>query len=483
METAQRRKKQYDWLPGLLVFLCAIQPVMDVVSYWTQEVKYGSVVTMGLRMLLLVGTLAAAIYISNKKRVYWIALGICAVLYGCHLYACVRAGTALNIAVLFEDFTNFIRVAQIPLFTLAFISFLRACETGVEELGKGILLAFFIIAAVELLSLVTGTNPYTYPNKEIGLLGWFYFANSQSAILSMIFPLALCAALRRGKGWLIVLVAVIGFAELYLLATRLAYLAIFVVAAGTVFTWAVCRKLKPAPAAAILICAILCGIGYQISPMNINQNRVDENAVLKQEDITALVEQGKEEFGQDGYEYLTYAYEEYLGGLTDRFGLERVAEIYEKSESASDIANVRLMKLNYCRLILEDYPAVSRVFGLCYSEMTFEDYCYDVENDFHGILYLYGYGGLACFCLFLLYFLAIIIWALVKNPKRYFTVTAGACGVALCMGLAHAYFTAGILRRPNASFYLSLVLAVIWYLIFVKRYDDTKEKKTHVHNK
>ncbi len=479
MGTAERVRKQDGWLPGLLVFLCAIQPVLDVLSYWTQEVKYGGAVTMGLRLLLLVGTVGAAIRVSRRKKIYWIGLGICAVLYVCHLYACFRAETVLSPSVVFEDFTNYIRVIQIPLFTLAFFSFLRACETGLEKLEQGILAAFFIIAGVELLSLATGTNPYTYPNKELGLLGWFYFANSQSAILSMLFPLALCAAMKRGKVWLGSLVALVGFAELYLLATRLAYLAIFAVAAGTVFTWAVCRKLKPAQCAVILLCAALCGIGLPISPMKENQARVEANAALKQEEITALVERGKEEFGEDGPAYLTYAYEEYLGGLVERFGLERVAEIYGSSESASDLADVRLMKLNYCRLILADYPAVSRVFGLCYSEMTYDGITYDVENDFHGILYLYGYAGLACLSLFFLFFLAKIAWALVRNPKRTFTVEAGACGVALCMGLAHAYFTAGVLRRPNASFYLSLVLALIWYLIDVKRDPDAKEKNRH----
>ena len=36
----------------------------------------------------------------------------------------------------------------------------------------------------------------------------------------------------------------------------------------------------------------------------------------------------------------------------------------------------------------------------------------------------------------------------------------------------NAYFTAGVLRRPNSSFYLSVVLAVIFYLVCIKKYDD-----------
>ena len=37
------------------------------------------------------------------------------------------------------------------------------------------------------------------------------------------------------------------------------------------------------------------------------------------------------------------------------------------------------------------------------------------------------------------------------------------------------YNTAGVLRRPNASFYLCLILASIWYLIYIRDYDDSKE--------
>ena len=125
--------------------------------------------------------------------------------------------------------------------------------------------------------------------------------------------------------------------------------------------------------------------------------------------------------------------------------------------------------------MLNTEPLTSRLFGLSYDEMTYHGYCYDVENDFHGIAYLYGWAGLACLLAFLGYFLVIIVCALIRNARRYFTVEAGACGIALCTALAHIYNTAGVLRRPNASFYLCLILASIWYLIYIRDYDDSKE--------
>lgn len=463
------------WLPGALVALCAAQPLLDVLSFWTQDLAWGSKLTLALRLLLFLCVVLTGFVLSGHKRAYWITAAVCAVLYAGHVLACLRANEAFTAANLISDAVNFIRVAQIPLFTIAFITFLRCCRQGFASFERGITIAFWIIAAVELLSALTGTDPYTYSGKHIGLRGWFYGASTQSAILSMLVPLTLCPALRSGniRRWLPV--AVVGFAELFCFATRLAYMSLFVTAIGTGIIWAITRRGDRKIYIALLLCAAVCAAAFPVSPMHQNQQAVAANAVRKQENIDRLVTQGKAEFGDQGYAYLTYAYDEYLGGTVERYGLEATAEMYGYSTKAADITNVRTIKINYCRLMLNTEPLTSRLFGLSYDEMTYHGYCYDVENDFHGITYLYGWAGLACLLAFLGYFLVIIVRALIRNARRYFTVEAGACGVALCTCLAHIYNTAGVLRRPNASFYLCLILAAIWYLIYIRDYDDPKE--------
>lgn len=463
------------WLPGVLVGLCAAQPLLDVLSFWTQNLAWGSKLTLSLRLLIFLGVMLTGFVLSERRRFYWIAAAVCAALYAGHVLACLRANAPFTTANLISDATNFIRFAQLPLFTIAFITFLRCCRQGFASLERGITIAFWIIAAVALLSALTGTNPYTYPDKRIGLCGWFYFANSQSAILSMLVPLALCPALRSGqiRRWLPI--AVVGFAELFCFATRLAYMSLFVTAIGMVITLALTKRGSAKVCAVLLLCAAVCAAGYTVSPMHRNQQAVAANAVRKQENIDRLVAQGKAEFGDQGYAYLTYAYDEYLGGTVERYGLEATAEMYGYSTKAAVITNVRTIKINYCRLMLNTEPFTIRLFGLSYDEMTYHGYCYDVENDVHGIAYLYGWAGLACLLAFLGYFLVIVVRALIRNARRYFTVEAGACGVALCTALAHIYNTAGVLRRPNASFYLCLILASIWYLIYIRDYDDSKE--------
>ena len=116
-------------------------------------------------------------------------------------------------------------------------------------------------------------------------------------------------------------IGVVGFAELFCFATRLAYMSLFVTAIGMVITLALTKRGSAKVCAVLLLCAAVCAAGYTVSPIHRNQQAVAANAVRKQENIDRLVAQGKAEFGDQGYAYLTYAYDEYLGGTVERYGL------------------------------------------------------------------------------------------------------------------------------------------------------------------
>ena len=171
---------------------------------------------------------------------------------------------------------------------------------------------------------------------------------------------------------------------------------------------------------------------------------------------------------------LVGAYHFYLGGLVEKYGISRVIDLYDGTTDVSELANVRTAKRSYCELMLEDSPLLSRLFGLELGDMRYRTWNYDVENDFYGIYVLCGLVGLGLLSAFFLYFFLLIVKALLRNAKKYYTSEAGAWGVALVMAMLHAFATAGILRRPNASFYLSVVLAVIYYLVKLRRYEETK---------
>ena len=154
------------------------------------------------------------------------------------------------------------------------------------------------------------------------------------------------------------------------------------------------------------------------------------------------------------------------------FGAEKTMEMFNYTINVREFASVREKKLLFAQMLMEDSPLSSVGNNI-----------YDVENDLHGIYYLYGGVGLAAYLLFLAYFVYLIIWALCKNAKRYFTVEAASYGIAFLLCMAHVYNTAGVLRRPNASIYLSAILAGIYYLVRIRRYPDQTAPTTLQHAK
>lgn len=149
-----------------------------------------------------------------------------------------------------------------------------------------------------------------------------------------------------------------------------------------------------------------------VSPMYRNQQAVARNAQRKQAQIDALIALDERKALDDHLQgqalrlaRLERAYHAYLGGLVDRFGLEAVAEQYQYSESAAQVADVRLKRLNFCHLLMEESPPLTRWFGLELADLNENGYNYDVENDFHGAYYLCGYTGLALLLSFLAFYI------------------------------------------------------------------------------
>lgn len=463
---------------GFILILFIIQPMLDVASYWQSALGMSNTPTLLLRFAVLAATVGTAFFLSERKRAYAVFAAAAAAFGALHVLACFQAsaaaGETLTAALVLDDIVNYVRVLQFPLLAMCFVTFMKKEEHAEDAVKLGFVFNFILIAAVELLSVLTGTNPYTYPSMSLGVVGWFYFPNSQSAILCMIIPVVINEAAGSGKKWALPAVTAISFAELFFLATRLAYMGIFAIAAGLIFVWAVTKTLNARRFAVIAVCAAICAACMHLSPMYENQSLRAGGLAEKQQDINALVEEGKVLYGEDGCQYLSLAYGQYCGGLVDKFGLERVAEYYNYSTKASDITYVRSIKMAYCKMLQEDMPATSKIFGMRLGSLTFEDYIYDVENDFHAMYFLFGGAGLGLLLAFIAYFLFIAIRALAKNARRYFTPEAGAAGIALCLGLIHVYNTAGVLRRPNASFYLSVLLAIIYYLVKTKKYKESE---------
>lgn len=465
------REKAAPYLPCAVFILCVIQPLADVLSYFFDLNGLSNTPTLLLRFAVLGLTVLLGFLFSDKKRAYVLLFAVLALLTAGHTAACMQSGYDDMLG----DWANLLRIYQLPLTAICFISFLRADDRVYLALKRALLCCLAVITAVELLSLVTGTNPYTYANKEIGLLGWFLNTSSQSAILSALVPTVLVLLIQKFdyKPMPTLIFSLAAFSLLFFFATRLAYFALIITGVGLSLTLILTDRSRKSCIAVLMCVTILFAALLPVSPMYRNQSLVAENAVLKQERIDELIQKADEEQNYISMEIpdedfrvirLSYAYEEYLGGLVHRFGLDRVVELYGYSESASDICDARQMKINYCKLLMEDSPTPSLLFGLELSDLSFEGKTYDVENDFHGIFYLCGASGLLLMAVFLLYFVYRILKALICDFKQYFTFETAGWGVAFLCCLMHSYATSGVLRRPNASVYFAIVLACIVFL-------------------
>ncbi len=467
-------EKLTELLPLLVVIFCGIQPVLDVMGYWQVTLEISNGITLLIRMGLLCGSLLLGFILSDRKWVYWGMAGVLGILVLGHIAACMQVGYADPVT----DLADNLRTFSLPLNTICFITFLRKNDQVYPAIKKGMLLVLGIILLVQILATVTGTDPHTYGNKEIGVLGWFFWANTQSGVLCILAPMAIAWALNRWKDRVIPVfgITLVSLGMLFLLATRLAYVGLAVAGVGLALSLVIVDRRRIKQAAAILLCAAFFVALYPLSPMVANQRAVAANAVLKQEAADQILEErGLDEENVD-LDALEEIYAPYLSGMMQRFGVERVAQVYNYTTDISIVGDVRLEKLRFCAMLLEDSPGLSQLFGMELGRMREtvtlledgeyiqETEVYDAENDFHGCYYLNGAVGLALAVLFLGYFLLRTLRALVLDFKSYFTVDLAALGIAYCCSVAHIYFTNSMLRRQNGSVYLALTLALAWYL-------------------
>lgn len=471
------KKRLIDALPLIVYLLIIIQPLLDIISYWTDHLSMGNTLTLALRFLVLVGFGLFGFLISKRKRAYFALAALYLILLAGHVYACAKHGYRNP----FTDLTNFARVAQMPLFTFCFITCLKQNRRCYRAMEKGLVTNFWIITVALLISYITGTASATYEESGYGLAGWFSLGNSQCAILGILVPVVLTIAYRMRNFPLFVCSAVAGFGQLYMLGTRLAFFSIFVCALGLITVWILTHNLSKKYIAVLLAVCAISAATVKISPMYLNQHQYEQAMADKQVDAETMINTQKDLSPEERMRGLQFVYHFYNPRMCMRFGTERVMQSYQYTDTVSEITATRHQKIVFCNMLMQEHPTVSRFFGMELSRMQFHDYIYDVENDFHGIYYLQGLVGLAYIVVLIACFVFLIIKALAYDFRKYFTLEAGAFGIAFCLTMLNAYETSGMLRRPNASFYLSLLLAVIFYLVSLHVYppkqSDAKELK------
>ncbi len=457
-------------LPLLVFLFCVAQPILDVLTYWQNVWGLSNALTL-LRMGLLGGGLLLGFWLSEKRWKYLATVGI----FGG--FVVLRAGIfwLSGDPDPLGDLSNMVRIGYLPLVTLSMGTFLQQDARVIRAIRDGLVVNLLLIALVMLLSRLTGTDPYTYPNKALGVRGWFLVPSPQSAVVSMIAPIALGWALTKWNKELlpVAAVTVLALGVLLLYATRLAIASMIATGLGM----AVCLLLidwhRWKQSLVLALVTVVAIALIPLSPFAANQEQIQENMVGKQALVDSYV-QAVDASDSSAYdEALLDAYEHYVPGVISRFGGQTTLEAYQRTTNAAEIADVRQMKLLFSQLQMECAPAVYRIVGMnrnalletvTYDDGTTEELCFDPENDFHGMYYLCGLIGLVGTLGMIGFFAGWAVYALIVDFKRHFTVDFAACSIACCIAVIYGLCTASTIRHNSASVYFAMALAVLWYL-------------------
>lgn len=431
-----------------IALLCLAQPVLDILSYWLGKLPHGSSVSLGLRMIILALTILYIWFLSERKKPMILMFAVLAAFWFFHAVNCLFIGYQSPVS----DFINYARTAQIPILAYCCAVLLSKTQDPLTLLEKLFTISLYFIAFITVLAVITGTTVYSYTRWKVGYSGWFGWTNSQSAIYAVLAVFSVFPALER-RDWLQAgFRCAIGFLLLFFLGTRLAYAEIFFIAVAAVAAMLVTRRFNWRSAAVILVLAVLCGVCYRLSPMAVN-HKLYQKSVAEQQQAA-----------DDSDLTIDALYEKYMSAMVDRFGMEAVKNVYHNTRDVSVIGDVRLYKINYCKMVMAQLPISSRLFGFELAETRHQQSIFDVENDFHGIYFLYGLTGLALLLGYLLYYAEKALIGLFRINSAEAKIWLLSASVSALILMFNSYFSASVLRRPNASFYLSITLAIVSFL-------------------
>jgi hypothetical protein len=458
-----------NWLTLLIV----LQPILDVVAFFFQN----EVATVAgyIRLAIMIAMPAWVLITKRGGKRFWIALAIMAFYSGLHVLNGFRSGYIS----LYFDLSYLVKVLQMPVLALCFVCLIDDEQTK-RQAFRGLWIAAGLLAVILLAAFVTGTGNSTY-GEGIGFSGWVINdnRNAHSIILVTLSVFAICLAILNGRRLWAVLIPFGVTAGFLTNGTKGCYYSLFAIFGGwllfllldaIVHRTRLKKRLILALAALMLVSVVI----YPYTP----RARVSEaqaGAVHDGEIEAALLEMNidiskmtPEQRFKDPQvrEVFSYYYLRYMVGvlpdLFDRFGMDRVLQWFDMSTDVAKLIDTRQIKLCYAGLLWEECDLQTRLVGFEISELGF-DGTHDLENDWPALYYYYGYFGLILYGLFVLFFVLRMLRKFFSDFRGSLTEENFSLALSLALLLGLAQFSGAVLRRPNVSIYLALVLGLIWY--------------------
>jgi len=150
-------------------------------------------------------------------------------------------------------------------------------------------------------------------------------------------------------------------------------------------------------------------------------------------------------------------------GLIESFDVYRIMEAYNMSTDANKISDVRRMKRVNAHLIWEDSDFVTKLTGFEFAKVDWPGDPLDLENDWHAIFYYYGVAGFTAYALYMLYFIFLVLRKIKENFTGSLTLINFTLILSFVVLIGLAHFSGALLKRPNSSIYMALIMALIRY--------------------
>lgn len=459
-----------------LLVLLAVQPILDAVAFWFQN----SVATVSgyLRLaVLIILPVAVLIKTDNKKRLIY-PCGVIGLFCALH----ILNGFRLGYQNIFSDVQYILRVIQMPVLAVSFMCCIK--DEGMKEQAiRGLKASAVLFVAMFIIAVVTGTYTPTYTNN-VGYSGWVIDGNrcANSIILVTLSTFVMYFAYISKSRLETVCLVFLVCALLILNGTKACYIAeLGLLAAYGVYTVleVIVNKIRPRWDV-LAVCIVLLATSVLIYPYTPRaiEDRLEGAG-------TAEIEiRFRKELADAGYDIDTMSVEEKLadeyllgkfttyyhimldGGipeLLNDYDAERVLRSYDMTADARTLIDTRIMKRTYAKFIFEDSDTITKFVGFEFYNIGYNADGLDLENDYPAILYYYGYIGIALLIGFILYFLFLVGKAMLEDFKGSLTPLNYTLIVCLALQLALAQLSGALLRRPNVSVYLSVVLALIYF--------------------
>ena len=461
------------WLMALIV----MQPLLDIIAFWTKSpdgtlAGYVRLIIMVCLPLYLLFTLRGS---ERKSFIFWM-LGI-GLVCALHIANTIRTGPVS----LGFDISYTAKVAQMPILAVCFMYSIKNDQTR-NQAYWGLFFAAGITAAALGLSVLTGTANCTY-GEGLGVSGWVIDDNrcANSIILVTLAAFSIFCAVKSDKPFVNIAVPVIAAVVLIANGTMTCYMSIFVIFIGFAVFLLLEKKIRGCnlnrlAVIALVAVAIASAAAYPLTPKYKIKQTQSDFAELTQDDFN-------DELGALGYDLDSMSNEEKLSNpeihtaledyywkclwiitpnMFERFDIDEIMLKYDLTTDAATLINTRTIKNAYASLMWDHSDTLTKLFGIDVSDIWLTGGM-DLENDWPAIRYYYGYVGFAAYAAFILYFVYLIIRRLCRDFKGSFTADNFILLVTFALLIGLAQYSGAVLRRPNVSIYLALVLGLIHY--------------------